>query len=178
MTDSFRDRQRAFREQEILRASRSVLDELGCRSFTMGAVAARLGVSKGTLYRHFPSREDLLRRVVRGGWEVLAEEARRVCDEASEDRRVPAVAAFAVRRLLGLDGSPPCCLEEVECPYLEPGSPEVLFRPAGTTGPDGFGLGGASRALAASLRARWRAQGRAPTEEDARALLALLLGRG
>ncbi len=176
VTSSFRDRQRAFREGEILRAARSVLDEVGCRAFTMGAVSARLGVSKGTLYRHFPSREDLLRRVVRDAWDALAEEARRVREQAPADRRVRAVAAFTVRCLLGLDGASPCCLEEVDCPFLEPASLEAVVHPS--EDPDALGLGAAARALTASLRARRRAQGRTPTEEDARVLLDLLLGPG
>ncbi len=176
MTDSFRDRQWVFREAEILRVARSVLDEVGCRAFTMGAVAARLGVSKGILYRHFPSREDLLRRIVRDAWDALAEEARRVGEQAPADRRVRAVAAFTLRCLLGLDGTSPCCLEEVECPFLDPASLEAVVDPS--QDPDALGLGAVARALTASLIARRRAEGRAPTEEDVRTLLVLLLGTG
>lgn len=68
MTEPFRSRQRAFREREIVSAAEAVLADVGCRAFTMNAVAARLGVSKATLYQHFRSREELLRRCVDEAW--------------------------------------------------------------------------------------------------------------
>lgn len=178
MTERFHDRQVAFREAEIVRAARELLDEVGCRRFTMDAVAGRLGLSKGTLYRHFESREALLSRVVRDGWERVAEEAHRRRAAAPPGRELSVVMDFLVRCFLGLDGSSPCCLEEVRCPFLGPQDLGAPLRPLGSGSGAELGLPETVRALAASIRARRRAHGALPTEDDARAVVAVLLPAG
>jgi AcrR family transcriptional regulator len=45
---------------KVLRAAREVLYERGLDRFTVDAVAARSGVAKTTIYRHFPSVHVLL----------------------------------------------------------------------------------------------------------------------
>ncbi|GIU99284.1 MAG: hypothetical protein KatS3mg014_0900 [Actinomycetota bacterium] len=176
MTSAFRDRQLAFREGEILRTARAVLDEVGCRRLTMGEVAARLGVSKGTLYVHFESRDELLRRLVEEGWAGVVEGARRLEGRPPTDRRPAQIVGLLVRCFLGLDGEPPCCLEEIECPFLDAGSLEAPVRTLRGAGPGGLGLAATARVLAAAVRARRRAEGSAPTEGDAVAIVAFLLG--
>jgi AcrR family transcriptional regulator len=54
------DDDKATRFAEILDAARHVLDGSELDGFTMEAVAARLGLVKGTLYRYVPTREALL----------------------------------------------------------------------------------------------------------------------
>lgn len=50
---------------ELRAAAIALLNERGLSSLTMESVAARAGLSTATLYRHFESREALLREVVR-----------------------------------------------------------------------------------------------------------------
>ncbi|MHB6911771.1 ScbR family autoregulator-binding transcription factor [Streptomyces sp. DB-54] len=49
----------------ILEAAASVFDELGFDRATIAEILARAGVTKGALYFHFPSKEDLALAVLR-----------------------------------------------------------------------------------------------------------------
>lgn len=51
--------------ERILRAATELLVEFGPRAVTVDAVSEASGVAKSTLYRHWPSRNDLLVDVVR-----------------------------------------------------------------------------------------------------------------
>lgn len=59
-TLSLKERQRQQRENLILLASAEVLLEKGYHEMNMEEVAARVGIAKGTLYLHFPRKEDLV----------------------------------------------------------------------------------------------------------------------
>ncbi|MDX2112077.1 MAG: TetR/AcrR family transcriptional regulator [Verrucomicrobiota bacterium] len=48
------------REEKILDTARKIIDSEGVGGLTMEKVAARVTFSKGTLYNHFSSREDIL----------------------------------------------------------------------------------------------------------------------
>jgi AcrR family transcriptional regulator len=54
------DEDKESRRADILEAARWVFDEVEADEFTMDAVAASLGLAKGTLYRYVPTREALL----------------------------------------------------------------------------------------------------------------------
>lgn len=56
---NWRDRQRAVREEAILEATSELLAEQGYSAMSMDEVANRVGISKATLYQHFPSKEEL-----------------------------------------------------------------------------------------------------------------------
>ncbi len=66
----------AARRREILRAAREVCLEEGTPDVAMDAIAQRARVSKGTLYRHFASKDDLLIALIEeqlgAGSEILA----------------------------------------------------------------------------------------------------------
>ena len=47
-------------EQAILDATMELLSELGYRSVTVDAIAARAGASKSTIYRRWPTKENLV----------------------------------------------------------------------------------------------------------------------
>ena len=65
---------RAARSREkLLRAATDLLVESGPRAVTVDAVAEASGVAKSTLYRHWPSRNDMLVDVVRCNVPDLAE---------------------------------------------------------------------------------------------------------
>lgn len=59
-------RRKDARPAEILTAALDVFAERGFAAAKLDEVAARAGVSKGTLYLYFPSKDELFRNMVRG----------------------------------------------------------------------------------------------------------------
>ena len=57
---SLRERQRQERATLIVQAAEEVLAERGYHDTSMDEIAARVGIAKGTIYQHFPSKEDLI----------------------------------------------------------------------------------------------------------------------
>ncbi|MFN0182414.1 MAG: TetR/AcrR family transcriptional regulator [Aquabacterium sp.] len=65
MTDTpTRRRRKEARPQELLEAALALFVEKGFAATRAEEVATRAGVSKGTLYLYFPSKEDLLKAVI------------------------------------------------------------------------------------------------------------------
>lgn len=62
---SIRQRRKDARPQELLDAALELFVQKGFAATRAEEVAARAGVSKGTLYLYYPSKEDLLKAVVR-----------------------------------------------------------------------------------------------------------------
>jgi len=60
-----RHRRKGARPQELLDAALDLFVEKGFAATRSEEVATRAGVSKGTLYLYYPSKEDLLKEVVR-----------------------------------------------------------------------------------------------------------------
>ncbi len=60
-----RSRRKEARPGELLEAALSLFLEKGYAATRVEAVAARAGVSKGTLFLYFPSKEELFKAVVR-----------------------------------------------------------------------------------------------------------------
>jgi AcrR family transcriptional regulator len=60
-----RSRRKEARPGEILAAASALFTEKGFAATRMDDVAARAGVSKGTLYLYFPSKEELFKALVR-----------------------------------------------------------------------------------------------------------------
>ena len=60
-----RQRRKDARPQELLDAALSLFVEKGFAATRSEEVAQRAGVSKGTLYLYFPSKEELLKAVIR-----------------------------------------------------------------------------------------------------------------
>jgi len=58
-------RRKEARPQEILDAALAVFAEKGFAAARMDEVARRAGVTKGTIYRYFPSKEELFKSLVR-----------------------------------------------------------------------------------------------------------------
>lgn len=61
---TIRERQRQVREDAILEAAQDLMVEQGYADMSMDDLAARTGVSKATLYQHFPSKEELAINVI------------------------------------------------------------------------------------------------------------------
>ncbi len=60
-------RRKEARPAELISAALDLFVERGFAATRLDDVASRAGVSKGTLYLYFPSKEDLFKAVVRGG---------------------------------------------------------------------------------------------------------------
>jgi AcrR family transcriptional regulator len=60
MVMSLRERRRQMLRDEILQAARELAIEKGTITYSMDELAARVGISKPTLYSHFATKEDLI----------------------------------------------------------------------------------------------------------------------
>ncbi len=74
-------RRKDARPQEIVEAALSVFSERGFAAARLDDVAARAGVSKGTLYLYFPNKEELFKAVVRAAIVPNIEMAERLLAE-------------------------------------------------------------------------------------------------
>lgn len=61
---SLKERQRQEREALILQVAEEVLVEKGYYETSIDEIASRVGIAKGTVYLHFPSKEDLVFAIV------------------------------------------------------------------------------------------------------------------
>lgn len=75
-----RQRRKEARPQELLSAALELFVEKGFAATRSEEVAARAGVAKGTLYLYYPSKEDLLKAVVRENLGALITEGATLAD--------------------------------------------------------------------------------------------------
>lgn len=75
------ERRKDARPAELLAAALDLFVERGFAATRLEDVAARAGVSKGTLYLYFESKEDLFKAVVRNGIVGAIERAERMVTE-------------------------------------------------------------------------------------------------
>lgn len=64
-------RPRGAARKAALKAARAAIEEAGVPSFTLREIADQIGVVHSALYRHFPSRADLLAAVAEEGFTTL-----------------------------------------------------------------------------------------------------------
>lgn len=93
----------ADNRRAILNAARELVSEGGFAAAQMTEVARKAGVATGTLYRYFPSKEELCRQVFR---EVSAREMNVLAGIAAEDRPAAdrlrdVLTTFATRAVRG-----------------------------------------------------------------------------
>jgi AcrR family transcriptional regulator len=92
----------------ILAATRQAIAQRGPDKLTMSAVAATAGVSRPTLYRWFPTKDDLLAAIVVYEEEQFDRGVQALVNaHRSPARRLDAFLAFAVNYLDGLIGQDP-----------------------------------------------------------------------
>ena len=82
---SARERVRAELTAEITDAARRQLAEVGAAALSLRAVAREVGMVSSAVYRYFPSRDDLLTRLIIDGYDALGAAA-----EAADDPSAPA----------------------------------------------------------------------------------------
>ncbi len=77
---TLRQRRKDARPQELLDAALALFVEKGFAATRTDDVALRAGVSKGTVYLYFPSKEDLFKAVVRNKLIALIQEGQDIAD--------------------------------------------------------------------------------------------------
>jgi AcrR family transcriptional regulator len=127
-TDRSRARAADARER-ILRAAHDQLAEGGYASASVARVAAHAGVATGSVYRHFPSKGDLLAEVFRRASqrEVDAVGAAAEAGGSASERLAAAVEAF-VRRALAEPARAYALIAEPVDPAVE--AERLVFRRA------------------------------------------------
>src|SRR6266853_4363757 len=70
---SWKEKQRQEREVLILQVAEEVLMEKGYYETSIEEIAARVGIAKGTVYLHFPSKEDLVIAIFERDMQKLVE---------------------------------------------------------------------------------------------------------
>lgn len=76
-----RQRRKEARPQELLNAALELFVQKGFSATRSEEVAVRAGVSKGTLYLYFPSKEELFKAVVRNNLSALIATGQQVADQ-------------------------------------------------------------------------------------------------
>lgn len=85
-TVSLKERQRQERERLILRAAEELLLERGYHDMAIEDLAARVGISKGTVYLHFDSKEDLVLALFERGLRAFLQTLNATLDSAAAPR--------------------------------------------------------------------------------------------
>jgi AcrR family transcriptional regulator len=125
----FRRRVYDLRSSRLLEAAKDLIHESGCQQVRVEDVASACGVAKGTYYRHFRTREELLATAVSALDGELATHIIAVADgapgcdglESAVSAALLAVIQNLRRRVHAGDGlsarSWPCCLQFSCCPF-------------------------------------------------------------
>ncbi|NYZ14214.1 TetR/AcrR family transcriptional regulator [Azospirillum sp. RWY-5-1] len=92
-------RRKEARPQEITAAALELFAERGFAASRLDDVAARAGISKGTLYLYFPNKEELFKAVVRDAVVATIDEAERLAGSFSGGSFE--LLEMVVRRLAG-----------------------------------------------------------------------------
>jgi AcrR family transcriptional regulator len=79
-----RERARVALTTEITELARAQLATVGAAGLSLRAIARELGMASSALYRYFPSRDDLLTRLIIDGYDALGAAA-----EAADDPAAP-----------------------------------------------------------------------------------------
>jgi AcrR family transcriptional regulator len=100
---SLKERQRLEREKLILEVAQAVLMEKGYHETSMDEIAAEVGISKGTLYSHFASKEELIQKLLEDKLQSLREIAEQIAlrNETAETR-LQAMMRFMYLDLYGM----------------------------------------------------------------------------
>lgn len=89
---SLKEKQRRERETLILQMAEAVLMEKGYYETSIDEIASRVGIAKGTVYLHFPSKEDLVVAILKRDIQHLLEKIdEAACAEATIHDKVEAI---------------------------------------------------------------------------------------
>jgi len=92
---SLKEKQRQEREALILQVAQEVLMEKGYYETSIDEIAARVGISKGTVYLHFSSKEDLVAAIFERDMQKLVERVETILSSALTAReKMEAILQF------------------------------------------------------------------------------------
>lgn len=83
---TLKERQRREREALILQVAEEVLTEKGYYETSIDEIAARVGIAKGTVYLHFPSKEDLVIAIMARDIQQLVAEMAEIAETQSSEQ--------------------------------------------------------------------------------------------
>jgi len=96
-----RERKHALREEEMLQAAAACFGEQGYQATTLETVAERLGISRVTLYRYYPSKEELLVRVFERTIAIFQRGLQQICaQDIPPEERLRQVIRHQVRLMV------------------------------------------------------------------------------
>ena len=99
---SLREIQRQERESLIIQAAKEVFIEKGYYETSIEEIAAKVGIAKGTIYLHFPSKEALVLAIVKKSVEMLVQEVEAViASEKTVRARLEAILVFMYTGIFG-----------------------------------------------------------------------------
>ncbi|MFF1819076.1 TetR/AcrR family transcriptional regulator [Kribbella sp. NPDC058245] len=93
-----RERARAELTDEIKAAARRQLETSGAESLSLRAISRELGMVSSSLYRYFPSRDDLLTALIIDAYDALGEAAERAANQEYPHPREAWIAVYAAVR--------------------------------------------------------------------------------
>ena len=118
---SLKEKQRQEREELILQAAEEVLVEKGYYETSVDEIAARVGIAKGTVYLHFPGKEDLVIAILqRNAREVVELVEATVAVPRSNREKLEAVLGVVYNRFFDLHKG-----QLMQLPYEFMNSPEL-----------------------------------------------------
>jgi AcrR family transcriptional regulator len=92
-----RERVRAELTAEITQAARRQLAEVGAAALSLRAVAREVGMASSAVYRYFPSRDDLLTRLIIDGYDAIGAAVESADDPAASPEERWSAVCTAVR---------------------------------------------------------------------------------
>lgn len=93
-----RERVRLEVTAEILQAARAQLAEGGASAISLRAIARDLGMAPSAVYRYFPSRDDVLTRLIVEAYDAVGATAEGARDRAAADSLSPSDAFRSIWR--------------------------------------------------------------------------------
>src|SRR5271165_330252 len=83
---SLKEKQRNEREALILKTAEEVFLEKGYYETSMDEIAARVGVAKGTVYLHFPGKEELVAKIFERDMQLFMQETDAILASTAKPR--------------------------------------------------------------------------------------------
>lgn len=126
--ERFAKRASKQRDAAIVHSLLSSFNEHGCFETTLDQVATEVGIGKGTLYRHYSSREDLFGAALQAGIDALMARCRDTWEMHAPDFDAAfraLISDFVALNHRG-DALSPATLERLSCScrWLNPSHPE------------------------------------------------------
>ena len=99
---SLKEKQRKEREDLILQVAEEVITEKGYHDTSMDEIAQRVGISKGTLYLHFASKEELVMALIEHSMPLFLQGIEQIVASALGPRgKLEAILQMMVKGTLG-----------------------------------------------------------------------------